>query len=102
MSWNHFLNENAVVYGYTKITLQETKDLSDIVSSIRDQIPFPFPLSEDVIHNTAIMNAEQPPQGIPEVSIARVNIDRKWRTGVSIGVITGICVLIGIYQYFPE
>ena len=42
MSWDYFLNESAIVQGYTKITLQETQDISDIVMSIRGDTPFTF------------------------------------------------------------
>lgn len=73
--------------GYTKITLQETKDISDIVMSARDDTPLngdDNPLNEK-------------PQLDPAIEIAMANIDRKWRVGVSLGIMIGFCVVIGIY-----
>jgi hypothetical protein len=42
MAWDYFLNESAIVPGYTKITLQETKDITEIVTSIRENTPHLF------------------------------------------------------------
>lgn len=97
MAWDHFLDESAIVHGYTKITLQETKDLSDIVMSIWGETPFPL---NDINSNTS------KEMGIPiedvqlpdEIPIVIDNIDRKWRAGVSLGVIICFCVALGIFH----
>jgi len=68
ISCDFFFNDKAIVPGYTKITLQETKDISDIVMSALDDTPFHFddtPLNE--------MPRMQDP--------AEANIERKWRVG---------------------
>lgn len=96
MSWDYFLNESAIVPGYTKITLQETKDISDIVMSIRGDTPFPF--YENSFNNKAILQELLPPEE-PEIQIPMDNIDRKWRVGVSLGIVIAFCFAIGV---FPE
>lgn len=87
--------------GYTKITLQETKDISDIVMSARDDTPFPFDDTSFHFDDTPLNGDDNPlnekPQLDPAIEIAMANIDRKWRVGVSLGIMIGFCVVIGIY-----
>lgn len=97
MAWDYFLNESAIVPGYTKITLQETQDISDIVMAIRGQTPFPF--SENSLNNMDILRAILAPEILPEVEIPMENIDKKWRVGVSLGIVIAFCFAIGV---FPE
>lgn len=94
MSWDYFLNESAIVPGYTKITLQETKDISDIVMSIRGDTPFPF--DENTFNDMAMLQDVLPPEE-PAIQIPMDNIDRKWRVGVSLGIVIAFSVVIGLY-----
>lgn len=95
MAWDHFLDESAIVHGYTKITLQETKDLSDIVMSIWGDTPFSLnDKNENTSHEMGISQDVQ----LPEEPIVIDNIDRKWRAGVSLGVIICFCAVLGIFQ----
>lgn len=104
ISWDYFLNESAIVTGYTKITLLETKDISDIVMSIRGYTPFPF--DENTFNDMAMLQEVLPPDmlqdilppGEPEIQIPMDNIDRKWRVGVSLGIVIAFSVAIGLYQ----
>ncbi len=99
ISCDYFLNDQAIVPGYTKITLQETKDISDIVMSARDDTPFPFDDTSFHFHdNPGDDNPlNEMPQLDPAIEIAMDNINRKWRVGVSLGIIIAFCVAIGIY-----
>lgn len=94
MSWDYFLNESAIVQGYTKITLQETQDISDIVMSIRGDTPFTF--DENSFNNMAMLKEVIPPEE-PAIQIPMDNIDRKWRVGVSLGIVIAFCVAIGVF-----
>lgn len=78
--------------GYTKVTLQETKDISDIVMSARDDTPFHF---DDTPGDDNPLNEK--PQLDPAIEIAMADIDKKWRVGVSLGIMIGFCVVISIY-----
>ncbi|KAJ1255475.1 hypothetical protein BS78_K203500 [Paspalum vaginatum] len=69
ISCDLFFNDKAIVPFYTKITLLETPDISDIVMSM--------PRMQDP---------------------AEANIDRKWRVGVSLGIMIGFCFAIGILK----
>lgn len=90
ISPEYFLNDGASVPGYTKITLQETKDISDIVMSVREDTPFQF------IDNTGVDNPTiVRPQQDPEIPID--NINRKWRVAVSLGVVITFFLAIGVY-----
>lgn len=94
IAWDYFLNESAIVPGYTKITLHETKDITEIVTSIRENTPFLFeknPLKEmELIENVL-------PPLPPEIQIPMENIDRKWHVGVSLGIVLAFLVVIGVY-----
>jgi len=94
MSWDYFLNESAIVQGYTKITLQETQDISDIVMSIRGDTPFTF--DENSFNNMAMLKEVIPPEE-PAIQIPMDNIDRKWRVGVRLGIVIAFCVAIGVF-----
>lgn len=94
IAWDYFLNESAIVPGYTKITLQETKDISDIVMSIRDNTPFPF--DENTFNEMGIFQEDLPPRE-QAIQTTMDNIDRKWRVGVSLGIVIAFCVAIGVY-----
>jgi hypothetical protein len=89
ISCDIFFNDQAIVPGYTKITLQETKDISDIVLSAINDTPFHL--------DDTPLNGDEMPRRMQDP--AEANIDRKWRVGVSIGVMIGFCFVIGI---FPE
>lgn len=58
---------------YTKITLLETKDISDIVMSIRGNTPFTF--DENSLNDMDTLNEVIPPEN-PKMQIAIDNIDR--------------------------
>lgn len=94
MAWDYFLNENAIVPGYTKITLEECKDISEIVISIRDNMPFLF--ENNALNEMALLENELPPLE-PAIQIPMDNIDRKHRVGVSLGIIIAFCLVIGLY-----
>lgn len=96
MAWDYFLNESAIVPGYTKITLEETKDISGIVMSIRGATPFTF--YENSFNNMDILQELLPPELYPEKQIPMENLDSKWRVAVSLGIVIAFSVAIGVFK----
>lgn len=94
MAWDYFLNERAIVPGYTKITLEECKDISEIVMSIRNNTPFLF--ENNALYDAGLLENELPPLE-PAIQIPMDNIDRKWRVGVTLGILIAFGVVIGVY-----